>query len=142
MLRFIARLLPWFPWPWLPLGLKGERVAAIHIRRLGYKILYRSYRCSIGEIDLVALDQGTLVFVEVRTRSNTSHGEAWETIGPIKQGKLSALANYFLKHERRWSDYPARFDVVSVEWPSGSENVPRITLYRDSFSVRGKWLNG
>lgn len=142
MLQFIARRFPWFPWPWLPLGLKGERAAAIHLWRLGYKILYRSYRCPIGEIDLVAIDQGTLVFVEVRTRSDADHGEAWETIGPKKQRKLSALANHFLKHERRWSRYPARFDVVSVEWPIERGKGPQITLYRDSFSVRGPWLNG
>lgn len=142
MLRYLARLFPAIPWPWLPLGLRGERAAATHVRRLGYKILFRSYRCPIGEIDLVALDHGTLVFIEVRTRSDTEHGEAWETIGPKKQRKLSALANHFLKHEARWREHPARFDVVSVEWPSESGSSPRVTLYRDSFSVRGPWLNG
>ena len=142
MLGIFRRYAPLIAWPWLPLGLRGEIVAAAYVRRAGYKLLYRSYRCGIGELDIVAIDGETLVFIEVRTRTDAVHGEAWETIGARKQHKLSALANYFLKHEKEWQHRPTRFDVVSVEWPIDTPRQPKVTLYRDAFSVRGSWLNG
>lgn len=122
------------------LGPKGEAIAAAYLQSHGCRILYRSYRCPIGEIDLVALSRTHLLFVEVRTRADDTHGEAWETIGPKKQQKVSSLASYFLKHESAGGDRPARFDVVSVTWNGSFAVRPTLRHFPDAFPLRGPWL--
>ena len=85
------------------LGARGEKVAAEYLQEVGgYKIIERNYTCPLGEIDLVACDQKTIVFVEVRSGTLFFAGWAEESIGFRKQKKLRQLALYYLK-EKGWS---------------------------------------
>jgi putative endonuclease len=123
----------------MTLGPRGERLAARYLSRQGLRIVARSYVCPIGEIDLIALHGEVLVIVEVRTRSNSDHGEPWETIGPAKQRKLTALASFFLKHEPEFADRSVRFDVVSIEWFGSWGSKPVIRYFPGAFGSRGPW---
>ena len=118
-------------------GDRGEREAARYLRRRGYKILARKFRTRLGELDLVARDDETIVFVEVKTRSTNQAGHPTEAITPAKQRRLTQLALAFLKRygllERR-----ARFDVVSIVWSSGSRP-PTIEHYPNAFEAVGRF---
>jgi putative endonuclease len=101
-------------------GDRAEDAALAYLERQGLKLKTRNYRSRFGEIDLVLDDRGTLVFVEVRKRSNPRFGSAAESITAGKQDKLVATARQYLAGLRR--DVPCRFDAVlidgagSVEW--------------------------
>lgn len=92
-------------------GRLGEREAARYLRRLGYKLLDLNYRCRYGEIDIVAQDGGTVVFVEVKTRKNPAFAPAGEAVTPLKQQKLRTTAQQWLADN---GEYPARFDVIEI----------------------------
>jgi putative endonuclease len=117
------------------LGNEGERRAAKYLRGLGYRILARQSSGRIGEIDLIALEGETIVFVEVKTRRSQAAGHPVEAVTPAKQRKLTNVALAYLKRhgllERR-----ARFDVVTIIWPSGARH-PEITHYRNAFEPTG-----
>lgn len=95
------------------LGLKAEIVAAAELGGRGYRIVASNYRCRGGEIDLVARDGDTLVFVEVRCRRTTSYGTPAESINASKQRKLILTAQHYLEEHGLW-DTDCRFDVVEV----------------------------
>ena len=118
------------------LGNEGERLAARHLRRLGYKILARRYRTALGEIDLVARDGSCIVFVEVKTRRSAVAGQPHEAVDRAKQVQLTRLALAFLKRYRRL-EQPARFDVVSIVW-EGQSQEPQIVHYRNAFEPPGR----
>lgn len=99
----------WSRW----LGDRGERAAARFLRQQGIKVLLRGYRSSRGEIDLVAIDGDTLVFVEVKTRRQ---GHPAEAVGHAKQRRLTHAAVTFLRHHEM-IEQKHRFDVVAVVWP-------------------------
>lgn len=114
------------------LGALGEKIAAEYLReKKGYKIIARNYTCPLGELDLVAIDQGTIVFVEVRSGTLPFAGWAEESIGLRKQKKLRQLAYYFLKEKKR-ETHVARFDVVIVIF-SVNLAVQEIKLIKDAF---------
>ena len=103
------RRIWWSRW----LGDRGERAAARFLRRQGFTVLLRGYRSSRGEIDLVAIDGDTLVFVEVKTRRQ---GHPAEAVGPTKQRRLTHAAITFLRRHEM-IEQKHRFDVVAVVWP-------------------------
>ncbi|NMB35080.1 MAG: YraN family protein [Firmicutes bacterium] len=114
------------------MGALGEKIAAEYLReKKGYKIIARNYTCPLGELDLVAIDQGTIVFVEVRSGTLPFAGWAEESIGLRKQKKLRQLAYYFLKEKKR-ETHVARFDVVIVIF-SVNLAVQEIKLIKDAF---------
>ncbi len=117
------------------LGNAGERLAARHLRRLGMRILHRQYRTPMGEIDLIAQDGQTLVFVEVKTRRGISAGLPAEAVDRRKQAQLTRLALVFLK-KHRLLDRPARFDVVAIVWPEAGGR-PQVTHYPNAFEAVG-----
>jgi putative endonuclease len=83
------------------------------------RILARNYRCRAGEIDIVAEDQGTVVFVEVKERTGDSHGSAVEAVTAAKRRKIVRAAHAFAA-TRGLGDSPLRFDVVAIDWgPDG-----------------------
>jgi len=94
-------------------GRLAEDRAAEYLRQHGLTILARNWRCRFGEIDLIARDGTTLVFVEVRARSSRSHGGAAESISAAKRRKLTATAHQYLA--RVGLDTPARFDALLIE---------------------------
>ncbi|MDI3327141.1 MAG: YraN family protein [Alicyclobacillaceae bacterium] len=111
------------------LGQYGEELAAGYLMSLGYEIIVRNWRCSLGEIDLVCCDGTTLVFVEVRTRASTRMGTPEESIDGRKKRKLHHLVQAFLLSPVRrklWThDY--RVDVVAVELEADKKTVRRIS---------------
>lgn len=100
-----------------PLGDRGENVAARFLRNLGYKIILRNFRCELGEIDIIARDGGTLVFVEVKTRT-ADEPTPEDQVNATKQHQLTKAAKFYLG---RYGipQPPARFDVVAIVWPTG-----------------------
>jgi putative endonuclease len=94
-------------------GAGGEAAAREHLEALGYRILARNYRCRYGEIDLIADDQGVIVFVEVKTRSPSSYGTPRDAVTPAKRRKLARTAShYMLAHLENECAY--RADIIEV----------------------------
>ncbi len=115
------------------LGLAGEEEAERFLVARGYRIRARRYRVRTGEIDLVAEEAGTIVFVEVKARSSIAYGRPAEAIGWRKRERLIRAARHYLARVREF-DRPCRFDVVEVlQW---RPNRYRISLIRDAFQVR------
>ncbi|MGE5789459.1 MAG: YraN family protein [Syntrophaceae bacterium] len=112
-------------------GARGEESAAGFLRVQGYRILERNYRCPLGEVDIIARDGNTVVFVEVKTRTSERFGTPQAAIGPQKQKRMTAIALYYLKGQG-WLGKPARFDVAAVSLHEGRETV---TLYRNAFDA-------
>ena len=113
------------------LGLRGERAARKYLARQGWRMLVTRSLELLGELDLVAEDDGTIVFVEVKTRRSYQAGLPAEGVDHAKQVRLARLALLFLKRHRLL-EYPVRFDVVGVMWPAGSRK-PTIEHYRNAF---------
>ena len=118
---------------WPTLGARGEALACTLLKEKGYKILERNFKTPIGEIDIVAREGQTLVFVEVKTRESTAFGSAKWAVDQKKQQKLSRVALYYL-NLKAWKDRPARFDVVAVDLERQGE---RIELFRNAFDLVG-----
>lgn len=116
------------------LGERGERLAARHLRRRGYTILGRQVQTKFGELDLVAVDGRTLVFVEVKTRRSHDTGHPAEAVDRRKQVQLTRLALAYLKRHGLL-DHPTRFDVVAVTWPPDAP--PIIEHYPNAFEAQG-----
>src|SRR3989454_7782613 len=100
-----------------PLGSSGEALAEGDIRGLGYDIVGRDSRTPLGQLDLVATDGATLVFVEVKTRAGHGFGLPQESVDARKIRKLRQLALYYLK--MRPHRGPVRFDVVGLTMRQG-----------------------
>jgi putative endonuclease len=101
--------------------MRGETVAADHLASIGYRIIERNWRCPVGELDLIAEDGGTLVFVEVRSRRDTgSFGTPEESVDARKQKRLRELARMYLYRGRAF-DRKTRFDVVAVTFAPDGE---------------------
>lgn len=99
-------------------GKKSERLAAEYLKRKGYRIIETNYRCSVGEIDIIAREKGTLVFVEVKARRSSRFGSPKGAVTPAKQRKISMAALDYLKRNGQ-SDARARFDVVAIDTETG-----------------------
>ena len=96
-----------------PLGRKGENLAASYLRDLGWEVVERNYRTRLGEIDLVCRDHDSIVFVEVKTRTETDFARPDQSVTQRKQAKLRRLVEeYLLRHNLESSD--VRFDVLGV----------------------------
>jgi putative endonuclease len=107
------------------LGDRGENVAARFLRNLGYKIIMRNFRCDLGEVDVIARDGKTLVFVEVKTRAYDDPAPE-EQVNPEKRAQIQKAAKYYLSRYG-FPQPPARFDVVAIVWPTGREPMIRHT---------------
>jgi len=117
----LARVLR--PWPVMTiarqkLGKTGEDLACRELQRRGYAIVARRYRRRGGELDIIARDGATLVFVEVKTREGRAFGEAAEAVTAFKRRRMAQLAlDYMMRHHL--SGCPCRFDVVSIHFDAG-----------------------
>jgi putative endonuclease len=112
-------------------GQEGERLAALFLEKQGFRILDRNYRNRLGEIDIVAEDQGVLVFVEVRTLKESARHTPEETIQWKKKQRLSRTALVYVQH-KGLENLPARFDVVAVEIARGRSTLRHIP---DAFEI-------
>lgn len=114
------------------LGRYGEDLAAQHLTAAGWQVLARNWRCTEGELDLVALESGrVVVFVEVKTRSGTAFGEPAEAVGPRKARRIRLLAMRWLAEHRPPGVFELRFDVLSVLRRRGEP--PVVTHLRGAF---------
>ena len=114
-------------------GRKGEEIAAEYLINLGYKILERNFHSQQGEIDLIAQDKSTLVFVEVKNYSFRSYGSA---VGAVRKGKRESIVHaartYLFKNNLK--DVNCRFDVVTIFRKRTGSQV--IELYKNAFMVK------
>jgi putative endonuclease len=115
----------------LALGKKGEELAAAKLTAMKYRILERNYRCPLGEMDIIAREKGSLVFVEVKTRATRDFGGPAAAVHEKKQRQLSRVALLYLNH-KKIRGVPARFDVVAVDL-SGFE--PKIEVIQNAFDL-------
>ena len=111
------------------LGKTGEDLAAAELERRGYAILARSYRTRYGEIDIVAEEGDTLVFVEVKVRATGECGTAAEAVTRHKQRRIASMASDYLARNDL-SEIACRFDVVAIDGEA-------LTLIRDAFTADG-----
>ena len=112
------------------LGKLGENLACAALRQRGYAIIATRYRTKLGEIDIVARDGDTTVFVEVKARAGDEFGGAAAAVTTWKQRKVALMAmDYLGRH--RLEDRPCRFDVVTVDIAEGKP--PRIEVYTHAF---------
>jgi putative endonuclease len=135
MWTWLLRWLTGQPRRTLRFGDAGEAAAAEFLQRQGWTILARALRNRLGELDLIALDGDTVVFVEVKTRRSTTHGGPVDAITPDKQRRLTRAGLAYLK-QRGWLERRARFDVIAIVWPEGA-TTPEITHYRHAFEPTG-----
>ena len=112
-------------------GKKGESIATRYLRKKGYQILEQNYRTRIGEIDIIARDRNTLVFVEVKARNSKRFGHPKSAITPQKQRKISMVALQYLKITNQMRS-KARFDVIAISSTPTSQNVE---LIRNAFDL-------
>lgn len=114
------------------IGRRGEADAVEYLEREGYFILERNFRAERGEIDIIAKDGNTLVFVEVKTRVRGGFGEPEEWVNQKKQTQIGKVAMGYLQ-EKRLEDVDCRFDVVAVT-KMGEKT--RIRHIEDAFWLR------
>lgn len=112
------------------LGAQYEQQAAEFLKKQGYLILQKNYRCRLGEIDLIAKDNETLVFVEVKYRKNDKMGYPSQAVTYQKQRTISKVAGEYLMRHSYGLNLPCRFDVVSI---LGKE----ITVIKNAFEYIG-----
>jgi len=115
------------------LGNRGEKIAAKVLRKQGYRIIEKNYHSRLGEIDIVAKEDESIVFVEVKTRCSTDFGLPEEALSYDKKRRLSKLALGYLAH-RRIKDTNCRFDVVSILMDNKKvSKVKHIELIKNAF---------
>lgn len=113
------------------LGRQGEDLAQVVLKKKGYKILERNFTSPLGEIDIVAKEGKTLVFIEVKSRLSSIFGPAKGAVTPRKQRKLSMVALDYLK-QKALMNQAARFDVVAIDW---TDQGPQVELIRNAFDL-------
>lgn len=95
------------------IGMRGEDAATKFLENKGYSILDKNWKCKMGEIDIVAKDEETIVFVEVKTRTNVENGLPEDAVGPKKRKKYETLAAMYLQ-DHDYIDMSVRFDVIGI----------------------------
>lgn len=109
-------------------GLDAEKLAATFLANQGLTLVTQNYHCKFGEIDLIMKDAKTLVFIEVRLRSNKQFGSAGASITPQKQQKLILTAQHYLQNH---GDYQCRFDAILMD----KADINHIEWIRNAFDA-------
>jgi putative endonuclease len=117
-----------------PLGRRGEDVACRALKRAGYRLLEQNYQCPLGEIDIIARQGRTIVFVEVKSESGPRGILPKDRVDARKQRKMIQLAQFFLKG-KRLRDVSARFDVVQVLFQE--DRPPAVEIIVNAFEAKG-----
>lgn len=107
------------------IGRYGEDVAERYLKQKGYIIIGKNFSCRQGELDIIAKDNEFLVFIEVKTRSNSMYGKPVEAVGKIKKQHMHKVAKYYL-HINGLENKFVRFDVVEVYIDRGFARVKHI----------------
>lgn len=119
-----------------PLGLRGEDAAVKHLKQHGYRILARHVDLPLGELDVIAVDGRTIVFVEVKTRSSSDAGLPSDAVDPRKEKRMTQAALAYLK-AHGLLQYQARFDVVAITWPADARRPTSIEHFENAFAPTG-----
>ena len=122
--------------PTIFIGKRGEDTAEKYLKRYGYRIIEKNYKSHSGEIDIIALDGGTIVFVEVKTRRNDEFGPPELSVNAAKRKKIIKSAFHFLA-AKRIKDTPCRFDIVAITESSDRKD-KKVNLIKDAFEIE-KW---
>jgi putative endonuclease len=125
------------PWWRRWFGTRSERAAARFLKRRGFRILTRNFTCPLGELDLVALDQDCIVFVEVRSTETDDPLRPASSVDAIKQQRLTNLGLHFLQ-QHGLLGRTARFDVLAISWPPNQPE-PEIVHYPNAFEAVGRF---
>ncbi|MCH5267474.1 MAG: YraN family protein [Lachnospiraceae bacterium] len=104
-------------------GIHYEELAARYLQDKGYQILERNYRTPCGEIDIIARQGNTLVFVEIKFRSGEQYGTPSEAVDYVKRQRISKVALYFYSRYGYEQELPCRFDVIAI---CGGERIEHI----------------
>ncbi len=113
-------------------GEAGEALAVQLLEQRGYRIIETNYRTRLGEIDIIARDGDTIVFVEVKARRSPRFGNPKWAVTPRKQRTISMVALHYLKNTRQ-GQAKARFDVVAISSPEGR---PRFEIVQNAFDLQ------
>jgi putative endonuclease len=115
----------------LNLGRSGEDAAVVYLEKNGCRVMARGFRALRGEIDIVARDGDTIVFIEVKTRTGAGFGPPEEAVTASKQGRIRRMAQVFLMKSHIGPDTPCRFDVISLGPGRGGDS--EIRQVKDAF---------
>lgn len=140
LVRPLTRAWRRFWWLYLrprTLGEQGERAAVKFLKRRGYIIIACGNRDLFGELDIIAVDGRTVVFVEVKTRRSHDAGHPADAVDERKQRRLTRLGLAYLKRHSLLEN-PARFDIVAVTWPEHAKR-PVIEHFQNAFEPQEKW---
>lgn len=96
-------------------GDRAERAATNYLKKQGLILIERNFRCNGGEIDIIAQDLQTLVFIEVRLRNNLRFGDGIASVDHRKQMRLIHAAQLYLQNNPKWRNSPCRFDVIALQ---------------------------
>jgi putative endonuclease len=118
-------------------GAKGEKLAAKFLKRKGYKVIQRNYKCKLGEIDIVAEHDGTIVFVEVKTRQTQEFGPPQYAVTAAKRGQISKVALSYIR-DKKMVDQSCRFDVIGITFQSESHK-PEIDHIENAFQLSRRY---
>ncbi|MBE9531677.1 MAG: YraN family protein [Proteobacteria bacterium] len=121
----------------IELGKMGEKEAEKLLKRAGYKVVERNFRCKYGEIDIIALDGGVLVFIEVKTRTTSDFGSGKEAVNRRKQTKIVKSSLAYINEKWQGAEPQCRFDVVSIECVEGRAGKFKSEVIKDAFSADG-----
>ena len=108
----------------------GENIASKYLAKNGYEIIQKNFRTKYGEIDIVAKENNTLVFVEVKTRENGKFASPFTAVGKNKQKHIIKASLCYLKNKKLLEKVRCRFDVVSI-----TGNCNKIELIKDAFRL-------
>lgn len=114
------------------LGDAGEKLAEKYLKSLGFKIIRKNYSSPFGEIDIIAREKDTLVFVEVKSRNEGLEGSAEYAVDSKKRYRITRTALYYL-NENKLGEIDCRFDVVIVHFPERGR--ARVSLIKNAFPI-------
>jgi putative endonuclease len=128
----------WIAERWRPLsfGEQGEIAAARFLRRLGYRIVVTRRKLRYGELDIIAVEGRTVVFVEVKTRRSAEAVRPALAVDALRRQRMTRAANAFLKSHGLLQRCAARFDIIEVVWPIDASR-PKITHHVNAFPAEG-----
>ena len=115
------------------IGFYGEDLSANFLEKEGYSILEKNFNCSSGEIDIIAMKDEIISFIEVKSRFSNSFGNPKESVTCFKQGRIINVAKYYL-HIKKLYNYYIRFDVIEVNFHIDSSKY-ELNFLKDAFRV-------
>ncbi|SNX55533.1 YraN family protein [Thermoanaerobacterium sp. RBIITD] len=117
------------------LGNLGENIAEKYLKKYGYSIIEKNFRCAIGEIDIIAINKNSLVFVEVKTRTSTKFGYPKEAVNYYKKNKIIKVAETFITYHKNYINYMFRFDVIEVLIDPNSFKLNKLNHIKNAFTL-------